>query len=345
MSNRMATPILITGVGDTVGQALIKTARASAVPCRVLGSDRDPLAVGLRWVDEALILPHCSDTEAYLREVGRVCTGAAVKLILPGSEKELLVLSQNAARIFAESGATVVGSSPEGLRIALDKWETCRFLEQAGLNFPAYARAECADEVDRLVETFGFPLIAKPRHGTGAIGFAKVQSQADLVRVRESSRPMVLQEYLLPDEEEYSVEVYTRRDGEQVGSISYRRGQLIAGDTFKAYVAQNEPALAEAARVARALQPLGPCNVQMRVTARGPVTFEINPRFSGGVSMRAHFGFNEVEMALREVRGEVVPAPRITSGWAMRFWEEIYYDDDTADAHAATAGPSFSMTR
>jgi carbamoyl-phosphate synthase large subunit len=342
----MATPLLITGVGDTVGQALIKTARASAVPCRILGSDRDPLAVGLRWVDEAFVLPHCSDTEVYLREICRVCTGAAVKLIMPGSEKELLVLSEHAARIQAESGATVVGSSPEALRIALDKWETCRFLEKHALNFPSYARAEREEEVERLVETAGFPLIAKPRQGTGAIGFSKVHAPADLAKVRALGRPMVLQEYLLPDEEEYSVEVYTTRAGEQVGAISYRRGQLIAGDTFKAYVAQNEPALAEAARVARALQPLGPCNVQLRITARGPVTFEVNPRFSGGASMRAHFGFNEVEMALRDlVRDERVPAPKITSGWAMRFWEETYYDDETPGAQQAAACTPFSMAR
>jgi carbamoyl-phosphate synthase large subunit len=109
---------------------------------------------------------------------------------------------------------------------------------------------------------------------------------------------MVVQEYLQPDEEEYSVEVDTLKDGRQPGAICYQRGQLLAGDTYKARVMPHEAAQAEARAVAAALSAEGPCNVQLRVTARGPVTFEMNPRFSGGFSMRVHFGYNEVEMAI-----------------------------------------------
>src|SRR5207249_4472836 len=123
------------------------------------------------------------------------------------------------------------------------------------------------------------------------------------------------------------------RNGRQPGAISYRRGQLIAGDTYKACVGPNDGAEAQAMAVAKALGSEGPCNVQLRMTERGPVTFEINPRFSGGVSMRAHFGYNEVEMAIRDlVRDEPVPPPRVGSGLALRFWEEMYLDDEPAPA-------------
>ena len=322
-------PILITGVGDTVGQALVKAARLSKVRGRVLGSDRDALAVGLRWVDKGVLLPHCSNVDAYLCEICRTCAHEGVKLILPGSEKELLVLAEHADAIRKETGAIIAASPSSVLQLALNKWEICRFLEHAGLNHPRYALADSYDQMERLIAEAGFPLIAKPFHGTGAIGVVKLESAGEVEKVRAFGRPMVIQEYLQPAEEEYSVEVYTLRSGKQVGAISYRREQLIAGDTYKAHVAQNEAAIREARAVAGALSPTGPCNVQLRVTARGPVTFEVNPRFSGGVAMRAHFGYNEVEMALRDlVRHEPVPAPRIGSGWAMRFWEEIYYDDE-----------------
>ncbi len=134
--------ILITGVGDTVGQALVKAARASAISCRVLGSDRDKFAVGFGWVDEAFILPHCYNTEAYLAGLRALCARERVQLIFPGSEKELELLAAHAEAIRAETGAIVVGSVPAVLGIAMDKWETCRFLEQAGLNFPRYARSD-----------------------------------------------------------------------------------------------------------------------------------------------------------------------------------------------------------
>ena len=333
------TTILITGVGDTVGQALIKTARQSSLPCRVIGTDRDAHSVGLRWVDKGFVLPHCSQSEAYLAEVRRICADEGVQLILPGSEKELILLAAHASALRAETGAIVVASPPEVLDVAMDKWKTCRFLEKAGLNFPRYARGDAEDEIERLIEAVGFPLIAKPIHGTGARGVARIETRTDLDAIRAAGAGFVVQEYLQPDDEEYSVEVYTLKDGRQAGAISYRRGQLVAGDTFKALVLPHKTAEAEAHAVAKALGSLGPCNVQLRVTDRGPVTFEINPRFSGGVGMRAHFGYNEVEMAIRDlVRGEPVPEPKVTSGRALRFWEELYLDDTPGPALAIGTG-------
>src|SRR5439155_15144415 len=122
-------------------------------------------------------------------------------------------------------------------------------------------------------------------------------------------------------------------DGRQAGSICYRRGQLVAGDTFRAHLVVHEGVQAEARKVAEALHPAGPCNVQLRLTERGPVTFEINPRFSGGVSIRAHFGYNEVEMAIRDlVLGQPVQTPIVRAGYALRFWEELYVDDKPSPA-------------
>ncbi len=327
--------LLVTGVGDTVGQAILKAARMSAISCRVLGSDRDKFAVGFGWVDDAFVLPHCYNTEAYLSALCTVCREENVDLIFPGSEKELELLAAHADAIRHETGAVVVGSAPDILAIAMDKWETCRFLERVGRNFPRYARSDHRADLERLVREVGFPLIAKPVRGTGARGLVKVHSLGGLEQACAAGAPFVVQECLEPAEEEYSVEVYTLKNGEQAGDICYRRDQLIAGDTFKAKVMRHEAAQSEARAIAAALGAHGPCNVQLRVTERGPVTFEINPRFSGGVSMRAHFGFNEVEMAVRDlVLHERLPELRVTSGLAFRYWEERYLDDASVAADA-----------
>jgi carbamoyl-phosphate synthase large subunit len=84
-------------------------------------------------------------------------------------------------------------------------------------------------------------------------------------------------------------------------------------------------AVAEA--IVSALKPLGPCNVQLRMTDEGPVCFEINPRFSGSAPIRAHFGYNEAEAALEHfVRGLPVKLPLITEGVGLRYWNELYPD-------------------
>jgi carbamoyl-phosphate synthase large subunit len=159
----------------------------------------------------------------------------------------------------------------------------------------------------------------------------KIDSHKDIERIHTAGTDIVVQEYLEPAEEEYSVEVYTLKDGRQAGAMCYQRRQLIAGDTYKARIMPHEAAQAEARAVAAALRASGPCNVQLRVTERGPVTFEVNQRFSGGVSIRAHFGYNEVEMAICDLlHNEPVAQPKIRSGFAMRFWEEMYLDEDSA---------------
>jgi carbamoyl-phosphate synthase large subunit len=55
--------------------------------------------------------------------------------------------------------------------------------------------------------------------------------------------------------------------------------------------------------------------------------FEINPRFSSTTVIRAHFGFNEPEMCLRElVLGEQLRTPVTRQGFALRYWDEVYLE-------------------
>ena len=330
--------VLITGVGDTVGQAMIKAARASTIPCRVVGTDRTAPSVGFAWADAAYVLPHCSDEDAYLAGLLRVVADEAVRLILPGSESELALLARHRAALEGATGARVVASSMEVLEIALDKWETCRFLERAGLRFPRYARLDAPAEVDALVADVGFPLVAKPRRGTGSRGLARVASWKDLDHLRDTAVNVVLEETLEPADQEYSVGVYVPRDGRPVDVIAYRRDQMVAGDTYRARIARHAAAEAEARRIAEALRPRGPCDVQLRVTGRGPVTFEINARCAGGAAIRAHHGYNEVEMAIRDlVLEEPLAHRQLSSGTVVRYWEEMYFADREGNARDGTA--------
>ena len=328
--------LLITGVGGPLGQALIKAARLSAIPCRVVGTDRTALSVGLDWCDAAHVITSSTDREAYLADIRRVCAAEKVTLILPGSDSELLLLAENAAELHTSSGARVVASNPAVLEIALDKCKTAAFLRANGLNFPRFAALEDREGVEDLIHELGFPLIAKPCRGSGSRGLTKVLSREDIEYLRTRADGMVLQEYLLPDEAEYTVAVYTQRDGTQAGAIALQR-ELVAGNTYRATVDQNQVVLAEAEAVARAIGARGPCNVQLRLTSRGPVAFEINPRFSGTTAMRANFGFNEVEMAIRDfaLQEDVAP-PVIRTGTALRFWDEVY-SYPAADSQALNA--------
>ena len=178
--------------------------------------------------------------------------------------------------------------------------------------------------MERLVQTCGYPLIAKPRVGGGASGIFTVRDDHDLAYAARKPGYM-LQEYLGTDDQEYTVGCFCDRDGVVRGSIAMWR-ELLAGTTYRARVGSYPEVLQAATNIAGALHTLGPCNIQLRMTSRGPVCFEINPRFSGTTPIRAAMGFNEVEATLRHfLLGETrVTLPKVTSGIALRYWNELY---------------------
>ena len=84
--------------------------------------------------------------------------------------------------------------------------------------------------------------------------------------------------------------------------------------------------------ISQATDFIGSLNVQLMLTKKGPVPFELNARFSGTTAIRAHFGFNEPEMTLRAYYyQEDITPPVIRSGIALRYHEEVFIDDVQAD--------------
>jgi carbamoyl-phosphate synthase large subunit len=315
--------VLVTGAGGPVGQSIMKAVRCASVPCRLVATDRHPLSVGFHWADSHYVLPTAEEPR-YLAQLAAICQEEPVDAVLIGSEGEMHVLAQEKETFERDTGARIIVSPPEVLRISSDKRETARFLAAHGLDYPRSASPEESEQLEALVADLGFPLIVKPRTSAGSKGLFKVRSQRELRHVLPLVDRPVVQEYLHPDDQEYTTAAFVDDTGEPQGAIVMRR-ELAAGLTYRAWVEENPVVAATAQAVAGALRPLGPCNVQLRLTERGPVPFEINARFSSTTSMRAHFGYNEVEMALRcYVLGERVTPPRPRRGVALRFWEELY---------------------
>jgi carbamoyl-phosphate synthase large subunit len=212
------------------------------------------------------------------------------------------------------------------LAVGADKLRTCRWLAEHGFPVPHYAASGDRRSVAELVAACGYPLIAKPRQGRGMHGVFMVDDADDLAYATRR-RDYLLQEYLADGDAEFTAGCFSDRDGQVRGTIVLRR-ELLQGTTYRAEAGPFPQVRAAAAAIAGALRPLGPCNAQFRVDRGCAVCFEINVRFSGSTPLRARFGFNEVEAALRHyVLGEpAVDLPVITQGLATRYWNEVYVD-------------------
>ena len=253
----------------------------------MVGACISPLSLGLYTVDRAYVSPLANDP-AFVDWLIATCRAEGVRAVLSGVEPVLAVLARHQARIRAESGALCVVAPPHVLSIGDDKLETCRWLEAQGFHAPRCSDAGDRDGLEKLVADCGFPLFAKPREGKSAQGVMEIRDRAALDLV--TGRPgYVVQELLGDAGSEYTAGCFTDRDGRVRGTITMRR-DLLEGTTYRAVAGAFPEVRHEAERIAAALNPMGPCNVQMRISHGRPVCFEINVRFSGTTPVRAAWG-------------------------------------------------------
>ncbi|HPO17384.1 MAG TPA: ATP-grasp domain-containing protein [Candidatus Hydrogenedentes bacterium] len=317
--------VLVLAAGGNVSEGILKALALNSLPCRVIGADIGPLKLGLYTTDRAYISPWANN-DGFLDWLLDLCRKESVQAILTGAEAILPTLACNAERIRAETGAVCIVSDPATLEICADKLFTCQWLIANGFQCPAYALSDDMPALQHLVETYGYPLLAKPRYGGGSRGLVRVTDGADLEYVARK-KGFLVQRSIGDINSEYTAGCFSDRDGVVRGAIVLRR-ELHEGTTVQAEAGLFPEVREEAMKIAAALKPMGPSNIQIRLTEEGPVCFEINNRFSGTSPVRARFGFNDVEAALRHyvLNEPAYDLPVITEGIMLRYWNEAYVD-------------------
>ena len=72
------------------------------------------------------------------------------------------------------------------------------------------------------------------------------------------------------------------------------------------------------------LQPFGATNFQLKLTNKGPVVFEINPRFSGATPIRAAFGLNEIYIILSKIYNKKIKKNKLKYGAIIRYCDDFF---------------------
>ncbi len=320
---------LVTGAGAPLGVSIVKAFRQSVLNPRILATDADPLSVGLFRADAGYVLPRIDQDEGlYLRRLENICLQEEVDLVCFGSEIEMSHVAPHVDELERNARAKVILNQPRLLQCFMDKWETIRLLRENDLPVPDTVIATDPDAVRSFLALHTFPLVLKPRRSAGSKNLVVLRGREELDFFSRYVPDPVLQEYLFPDDEEYTVGVYKSTRSGYVGQIVLKR-RLGAGLTYKAEVVFDKEIETVCRRLVESFDLWGPINVQLRKTSAGVRIFEVNPRFSSSAVMRAGFGFNEAELCLRDViLGETKLATEIRPGIALRYWDEIYLATD-----------------
>ena len=111
-----------------------------------------------------------------------ICRRYDIKAVICLNDLELPILAENKHR-FEQIGVTPVVSTTEVIDICFDKYRTAKYVESLGLGTPV-TFINYDEALHAISEgTLKFPLVLKPRWGSGSIGIEFVNSMEELVDV------------------------------------------------------------------------------------------------------------------------------------------------------------------
>ena len=315
--------VLVTAVGGNIGQGVVKALRSGSRKYFIVGTDMEPRSAGFSFVDRACVTA-AAGAEGMTAALTTILESERIEAVYVCSPQELPFFSTVRADLERATGARILINPPPVIRIGQDKFETARFLETHGFPCPETALANDGPAVDRLIERWAFPVIAKPRGGWTSVNVFTIQSRAALDAARVLVPDLVVQRYMPDATEEYTAGVVGSAAARRFAWIVLRR-DLTQGTTYRTELAQDPAIGAQVVAMAQALGAEGACNFQFRLVDGQPLVFEINPRFSGTSGIRYLYGFNDPEMAFEHAcLGQTIVQPEVRPGVVMRYWNEVH---------------------
>ncbi|MET4022088.1 ATP-grasp domain-containing protein [Bradyrhizobium sp. S3.2.12] len=185
------------------------------------------------------------------------------------------------------------GPQPAAIELCCDKFLQRQLLEENSIPIPGYRLAANAAEVERSAEELGFPVIVKPAVGIASVGVRLCRDPGELAqhadyllgerKIRLSSPRILVEEFAQGPH--YSIEIM----GSEVIAIGAadfgRPPHFVCREYIYPAVVKEEDyerIVDVSQKCLRALNlSWGPKNIDLRLTERGPVVIEVNPRLAG----------------------------------------------------------------
>lgn len=270
----------------------------------IIGGDMQLTAPALSAADVKVQLPAVY-ADNYIDTLLNVCKEHKVNMLISLNDLELPILSANKQR-FKDIGVVVVVSSPEIIDICFDKVKTADFITSIGLNAPkTFVNLNQAKDAINNGD-LAFPLILKPRWGSGSIGIEIVYDMDELEMVYQLLQHKVKKSILATasqgDEfimiqqfikgKEYGLDIMNDLQGNHVAVSVKQKLAMRAGETDKAITIDNDEVREIGATIGKALKHIGNLDCDILEENGEYYVLELNPRFGGGFPFSYEAGVN-----------------------------------------------------
>jgi carbamoyl-phosphate synthase large subunit len=316
--------LLITSAGRRVElvQCFQEAKRELNFAGKIVAADASPIAPALFFADEKYQVCRI-DNENYVDEIVQICRDNHINGIIPTLDTELLKLAENKEKIEMESGARVVISDAEIIKIFRNKYNTADFFLNNGFHAPKYY-----DLKNIPYETLHYPLFIKPLDGSSSVNTFKITNEEELRFFSNYVPHALVTDYVQGDE--YTVDILCDFDGNCISIVPRKRLVVRAGEIQKGVVEKNRRIIEVTKRVLEILKPVGPITLQCIVNESGVYLIEINPRFGGGAPMSIKAGANSPKDIYRLFQGEKLDYQEeyLEGLIGIRFDQAIYVRED-----------------
>ena len=285
--------ILVSGVAGDIGFGLGRILRDWSLFDQLHGIDISQDHPGSLIFDFTAVAPR-ADNYAYIDWLIDYVKIHKINIFIPTSEVEILQVSRNINAF--KSICKVLINDIRLIEKSLDKNETLNFLQKCGVDVPQHGIVEPNSRPAR------YPVIVKPRRGQGSKGLLKLSNEAQFCEIGEG---YVWQEYLEPNDEEYTCAVFVSKVFES--RVLLLKRTLVGGYTGKATVVENMEITEYVRKIIESWNVCGAYNIQLRLTTDGPKLFEINPRISSTVVFRDKLGFEDFKWWVLDVLDMKIP--------------------------------------
>ncbi|MDB9909844.1 ATP-grasp domain-containing protein [Gammaproteobacteria bacterium] len=287
--------ILVSGIGGDIGFGAGRILKKMPSVHHIFGIDIHGDHPGISLFDQCDIAPASNDA-SYLAWLHDYIDRNEIDIFVPTSEPEITFFCQK--NIQKISKAHVLISNIEMVKLCLNKYKCLKFLRSSGIKVPAHGM------VGQEIPSH-FPIITKPNKGAGSVGINKIISADEYNAFNTpGSNNITWQEYLFPDDQEYTCALF-QAEGVELKTLIIKR-ELSHGFTSKGEIVEDDLIENYIRKVATVLKLDGVINIQLRLTSEGPMLFEINPRLSSTLMFRDLLGFSDLQWWIFSTMGQKI---------------------------------------
>jgi len=285
------------------------------------GADFEKTSSASYCLDKVFKVPYEINKE-YIEKILSLSIENNVAIVIPLIDPELLLFSEYKNR-FKENGIFVMISDYSKIEIAIDKWNTFKFVEEINIPTPLTNLPSQIKNLDQI----NYPVIAKPRKGSASKGIFKIYSKKNFNNL-SIDNSYIIQEIIIGDE--ITVDIFSDGSKKCYEAVQRKRLKIRGGEVERGVTIKDSQILELTKRFVAKYQPLGVINIQFILRNGKPYFIEINPRFGGGYPLSYAAGANYPIMLLNLYKGikNKISLGEYTDGLYMFRYDNAIYTKD-----------------